>query len=101
MTEPFQETTLFNTLKALLHGLPSPEPTYCLHKHEILSRRRLIEAENLLKLKAGPDQDFLDTVNIIARQGEALQLDYLWNWADRLGLQGEVAYVLKTSAFSI
>jgi hypothetical protein len=55
----------------------------------------------LLKIKAGRDQDFLDATNIVTQQRESLQLDYLWNWADRLGLQGELTYVLKTAASPI
>ena len=69
------------------------------HEHETLARRRLVELQEtsvwvaspedliLLKIKAGRDQDFLDAVNIIALQKESLQLDYLWSWTDRLGLQ--------------
>ena len=80
------------------------------HERETLARRRLVELEEasvwvaspedllLLKMKAGRDQDFLDGINIVTQQSEFLQLDYLWTWADRLGLQGELTYVLKTAA---
>ena len=80
------------------------------HERETLARRRLVELEEtsvwvaspedllLLKIKAGRDQDFLDAVNIVTQQRESLQLDYLWNWADRLGLQEELTYVLKSAA---
>ena len=188
MTPPHQDPTLFNTLKAFLNGLPSPQPPYCLieglaqgvwgtiratqdidflmalndenrgstiaalascgfeldsrwaesnpmlqgivtrfrhgpypvdmweprdaHEQESLGRRRLIpldmfsvwvaSAEDmiLLKLKASRDQDFVDVVQIISQQEKALQLDYLWSWADRLGLEDELSYVLKSATSS-
>jgi hypothetical protein len=80
------------------------------HEQDALTRRRLVSAEELsvwvaspedmilLKLKAGRDQDFLDTISIVGRPNQALDLDYLWSWADRLGLQGELTYVLKAAA---
>ncbi|MGH7233128.1 MAG: hypothetical protein ACREJU_17485 [Nitrospiraceae bacterium] len=83
-----------------------------LHERETLAQRRLVELEEmsvwvaspedliLLKMKAGRDQDFLDAVNIVTQQRESLQLDYLWSWADRLGLQGELTYILKKTSSS-
>jgi hypothetical protein len=184
--EPPQQSTLFNTLVAFLHALPSPHPLYCLigglatgawgtvratqdvdflmlldhetrdhvlsildsrdfkrdarwaevnpmlkgivtrlrhgpypvdllqprdrHEEETLARRRLVQIEKtsiwvaspedliLLKIKAGRDLDFIDAKTIIARRGETLDVEYLWSWADRLSLQGELTYVLKTAA---
>ena len=48
------------------------------------------------KLKACRDHDLVDTQSIVHRQGTRLDLDYLWRWADRLGLQSELHYVLST-----
>jgi len=50
----------------------------------------------LLKLKACRDHDMVDARSIVHRQATRLDLDYLWRWADRLGLQSELHYVLST-----
>ena len=51
----------------------------------------------LLKLKASRDYDFGDARSVVGRQRDTLDLDYLWSWADRLGLQGELHYVLQAA----
>jgi hypothetical protein len=48
----------------------------------------------LMKLKASRPHDFEDALGIIKNPHLQLDLTYLWNWADRLGLHGELHYVL-------
>ena len=38
--------------------------------------------------------DFEDVLSIVSNPGLTLDLDYLWSWAERLGLQSELHYVL-------
>lgn len=52
----------------------------------------------LLKLQASRPRDFDDAVTIVMNPAVQLDLDYLWAWADRLGLQGELTYVLRAAA---
>ena len=51
----------------------------------------------LLKLKASRPHDFEDALGIVSNPHLELEFDYLWKWADRLGLQGELHYVLKAA----
>lgn len=51
----------------------------------------------LLKLKAGRPHDFEDALGIVKNPRLQLDLDYLWNWADRLGLSDELSYVLHAA----
>lgn len=51
----------------------------------------------LLKLKAGRPHDFEDALGIIKNPHVCVDLDYLWSWADRLGLQSELSYVLRAA----
>lgn len=51
----------------------------------------------LLKLKAGRPHDFEDALGIVKNPRLQLDLDYLWNWAERLGLQEELQYVLHAA----
>ena len=51
----------------------------------------------LLKLKAGRPTDFDDVIGIVKNPRLQLDLPYLWNWADRLGLHGELHYVLQAA----
>jgi hypothetical protein len=79
------------------------------HEHEALTRTRtvllhglslsVVSPEDLmiLKLKAGRPTDFDDVIGIVKNPRLHLDLDYLWNWADRLGLQGELHYVLQAA----
>lgn len=79
-------------------------------EEEALLRRRMIEVDGLslwivspedlvlMKLKAGRPYDFGDVVTVIGRQGDALDLEYLFRWARRLGIREELDYVLGQSA---
>lgn len=51
----------------------------------------------LLKLKASRPTDFDDVISIVKNPHLQLDLAYLWDWADRLGLQGELQYVLQAA----
>ena len=76
-----------------------------LHK-SALDRRKLFDlhgtqvpvssAEDLilLKLLASRPRDFDDVMGIICNADVPLDVDYLWSWAERLGLQSELHYVL-------
>jgi len=80
------------------------------HDQEVLQRRQKLRLEDfsiwvcgpedliVLKLKAGRPRDFEDALSVVLLQGTKLDLDYLWSWADRLGLQGELQYVLNAAA---
>ncbi len=56
-------------------------------------------AEDLIvmKLKASRPHDFEDALGIIKNPHLQLDLTYLWDWADRLGLHGELTYVLQAA----
>ena len=100
-----------NVVTRLAHPLAPDFPldlifaTSPLHKNA-LDRRKLFDlhgiqvpvssAEDLilLKLSASRPRDFDDVMGIIGNAGAPLDLDYLWSWADRLGLQSELHYVL-------
>ncbi len=43
-------------------------------------------------------EDFVDVAGIVVRQKDALDLDYLSSWAERLGLIGELQYALNAGA---
>ena len=60
----------------------------------------VVSAEDLilLKLKAGRPTDFDDVISVIKNPRLQLDLNYLWNWADRLALQGELHYVLQAAS---
>lgn len=80
------------------------------HERETLARRMSLTLDEvpawvctaedliLLKLKAGRDQDLVDVQSVIYRQGAGLDRDYLWKWADRLSLQGELHHVLQVQS---
>jgi hypothetical protein len=77
------------------------------HERETLARRSSLILEDvsawictaedlvLLKLKACRDQDLVDAQSVIHRQRVGLDRDYLWKWAGRLGLQGELHHVFQ------
>ncbi|TKS59145.1 MAG: hypothetical protein EWM72_02460 [Nitrospira sp.] len=81
-------------------------------EEEALTRRRMIEVEGLslwtispedlvlMKLKAGRPYDFGDVTTVLVRQGDALDLEYLFRWAKRLGVIDELAYVIDQSSGS-
>lgn len=79
------------------------------HEAQALTRRQTLHLLGLsawvcspedliiLKLKASRPHDFEDALGIIKNPHLQLDLDYLWHWADRLGLQGELHYVLQAA----
>jgi len=79
------------------------------HEEAMMARRRSLnllglivwvcspEDLILLKLKASRPHDFEDALGIVKNPHLKLDMPYLWDWADRLGLQGELTYVLQSS----
>ena len=79
------------------------------HEREVLNRAQkttllgvsfpVVSAEDLmlLKLKAGRPTDFDDVISVVRNPRLQLDVDYLWSWADRLGVQGELHYVLQAA----
>ena len=77
--------------------------------HAVLDRRRAVDFHGLtiwmsspedlilMKLRASRPRDFDDVISIVKNPRLQLDLDYLWNWADRLGLHGELSYVLHAA----
>jgi len=77
------------------------------HDEQVLKRRRrktlgslrlwVISAEDLIlhKLKAGRPRDFEDSLSVIVRQGNRLDLKYLNHWGNRLVLHEELTYLLS------
>lgn len=77
------------------------------HEEMALDRRRDVVVDTrrlwfaapddlvLMKLKAGRPRDFEDVVGILTSQGGALDRPYLFDWARRLGVADELAYVLR------
>jgi hypothetical protein len=75
----------------------------------VLDRRRSVDFRGLtiwmsspedlalMKLRAGRPRDFDDVISIVKNPRLQLDLDYLWDWADRLGLHGELHYVLHAA----
>ena len=51
----------------------------------------------LLKLKVGRPHDFDDVMSVVKNPRLRLDREYLRHWAERLGLQGELHYVLQTA----
>lgn len=82
------------------------------HEESVLARRRPLHLLNLslwvcgpedlilLKLKASRPHDFEDALGIVKNPHLHLDLPYLWNWADRLGLHEELGYVLQVAGSS-
>lgn len=80
------------------------------HDREVLQRRSEISLGEfsvwvcspedliLLKLKVGRPRDFEDALSVIQLQEGNLDMDYMWRWTDRLGLQGELQYVLNAAS---
>jgi hypothetical protein len=75
----------------------------------VLDRRRAVDLRGLtvwmsspddlllMKLRASRPRDFDDVISIAKNPRLQLDLPYLWDWADRLGLQGELHYVLQVA----
>jgi hypothetical protein len=80
------------------------------HEEAALARRRTLhllgvsvwvcspEDLILLKLKASRPHDFEDALGIVMNPHLQLDLAYLWDWADQLGLHGELQYVLQAAS---
>jgi hypothetical protein len=80
------------------------------HEAEVLTRRQamhflqvptwICSPEDLiiLKLKASRPHDFEDALGIVKSPHLQIDHSYLWHWADRLGLQEELQYVLQAAA---
>lgn len=76
------------------------------HEEDILQRRQPLQILGvhtwvcgpedliLMKLKASRPHDFEDAMSIVQNPSLQLDFDYLWSWAERLGLQSELHYVL-------
>ncbi len=91
-------------------GLPL-DLIFSLDSHEglALARRRSVDVLGvsvwiaspedliLLKLKASRPHDFEDALGIVKNPRLHLDLPYLWTWADRLGLHGELHYLLAAA----
>jgi len=77
------------------------------HDEQVLKRRRrktlgslrlwVIGPEDLIlhKLKVGRPRDFEDSLSVIVRQGNRLDLKYLNHWGNRLVLHEELTYLLS------
>ena len=80
------------------------------HEERAIQRRRPLTIEGhrlwfvapddliLMKLKAGRPRDFEDAVGVLVAQREALDEGYMADWARRLTIADELAYVLRESA---
>jgi hypothetical protein len=49
----------------------------------------------LQKLKVGRPRDFEDALSVLERSGESLNRRYLRRWANKLGVTGELNYILS------
>jgi hypothetical protein len=79
------------------------------HERETLARAQTVLLQGLsltvvspedlilLKLKASRPTDFDDVIGIVKNPRLQLDLTYLWNWVDRLSLQGELQYVFQAA----
>jgi hypothetical protein len=82
-TSPLHKNTVDRRKPIALHGI----------QVSVSSPEDLV----LLKLSAGRPRDFDDVMSIVGNASAPLDLDYLWSWAERLGLQSELHYVLISS----
>jgi len=77
------------------------------HQEEALRHRRALEVggrnvwfvspEDLIvmKLKAGRPRDFEDALSVLARQTGKLDESYMADWAWRIGVHDELAFILR------
>lgn len=79
-TSPLHQSTLDRRTIVTLRTIQAP----------VCSPEDLI----LLKFLASRPRDCDDVMGIIGKPAARLDLDYLWSWAERLGLQSELHYVL-------
>jgi len=82
-SDPHEREALTHTQTVRLYGLSL----------SVISPEDLM----ILKLKASRPTDFDDVISIVKNPRLQLDLTYLWNWADRLGLQSELHYVLQAA----
>ncbi len=79
-----------------------------LHRTAIARRRSLLlhgiaawicspEDLIMLKLHAGRPRDFEDVLGVVKNSHLRLDFNYLWDWADRLGLRSELSYVIEAA----
>ena len=57
----------------------------------------VVSAEDFIlqKLKVGRPRDFEDALSVVERLGVKLDRNYLKRWAARLGVTGELDYVMR------
>lgn len=79
------------------------------HEERAIERRQPVTIEGrqlwfaapddlvLMKLKAGRPRDFEDAVGVLVAQRVVLDEAYMTDWAGRLGIADELAYVLRES----
>jgi hypothetical protein len=79
------------------------------HEEAALARRRPVPVAGrtlwlvapddliLMKLKAGRPRDFEDALTVLMAQRGSLDEGYLSDWAARLGVSGELAYLLDAA----
>jgi len=77
------------------------------HDQQVFRRKRkkrldgryywLVSAEDFIlqKLKVGRPRDFEDALSVLERSGKSLDKRYLERWAGRIGVSGELNYILS------
>jgi hypothetical protein len=77
------------------------------HDQEIFRRKQkkrigkkycwVVSSEDFIlqKLKVGRPRDFEDALSVVERLGDNLDRNYLEEWAGRLGVVAELAYVMN------
>jgi len=77
------------------------------HDQQIFQRKRrkrldghsywLVAPEDFIlqKLKVGRPRDFEDALSVLERSGKILDKRYLERWASRIGVSGELKYILS------
>ena len=77
------------------------------HDQQLFRRKRRRRLDNhyywfvspedfiLQKLKVGRPRDFEDALSVLERSGKTLNRQYLTRWAARIGISGELRYILS------
>lgn len=77
------------------------------HDQQVFRRKRrkrmdgryywVVSAEDFIlqKLKVGRPRDFEDALSVLERSGKILDKRYLERWASRIGVSGELKYILS------
>jgi len=77
------------------------------HDQQVFRRKRgkrmdgryywIVSPEDFIiqKLKVGRPRDFEDTLSVLERSGKTLDRRYLPRWAGRIGVSGELNYILS------